>query len=58
MTHGVTWHGLALNCSNDLKWFDHIIPCGLHGKSVTSLSKETSVNSKLFMHTLPISKTF
>lgn len=39
MSHGVSWHGLALNCSVDLSWFDHIVPCGLDGRGVTSLSK-------------------
>ena len=39
MSHGVSWHGLALNCSVDLGWFDHIVPCGLDGRGVTSLSK-------------------
>ncbi|XP_064500166.1 octanoyl-[acyl-carrier-protein]:protein N-octanoyltransferase LIPT2, mitochondrial [Pseudopipra pipra] len=36
----ITSHGLALNCCTDLTWFDHIIPCGLEGKGVTSLSHE------------------
>uniref|UniRef100_A0A182LXS1 Octanoyl-[acyl-carrier-protein]:protein N-octanoyltransferase LIPT2, mitochondrial n=1 Tax=Anopheles culicifacies TaxID=139723 RepID=A0A182LXS1_9DIPT len=36
----VTTHGLALNCDIDLGWFRHIVPCGLVGKSVTSLAKE------------------
>lgn len=36
----VTTHGLALNCNNDLKWFEHIVPCGIEGKGVTSLSRE------------------
>lgn len=36
----ITSHGLALNCSTDLTWFEHIVPCGLVGTSVTSLSKE------------------
>lgn len=36
----ITTHGLALNCDNDLKWFEHIVPCGLVGKGVTSLSVE------------------
>lgn len=44
----VTTHGLALNCNTDLSWFKHIVPCGLHGKGVTSLSsifeKDISVN--------------
>ncbi|EZA46339.1 hypothetical protein DMN91_006759 [Ooceraea biroi] len=36
----VTTHGLALNCNTDLRWFDHIVPCGIEGKGVTSVSKE------------------
>ncbi|XP_067322540.1 octanoyl-[acyl-carrier-protein]:protein N-octanoyltransferase LIPT2, mitochondrial [Anolis sagrei] len=38
--HHITSHGLALNCCTDLTWFDHIVPCGLEGTEVTSLSKE------------------
>ncbi|KAG5680847.1 hypothetical protein PVAND_010328 [Polypedilum vanderplanki] len=36
----VTMHGLALNCNTDLSWFNHIVPCGIEDKEVTSLSKE------------------
>ena len=36
----VTSHGLALNCDIDLRWFNHIVPCGIVGGGVTSLSKE------------------
>ncbi|CAN9511226.1 unnamed protein product [Ophioblennius macclurei] len=36
----VTSHGLALNCNTDLSWFRHIVPCGIEGKGVTSLSAE------------------
>lgn len=36
----VTTHGVSLNCNTDLNWFKHIVPCGLKGKDVTSLSKE------------------
>uniref|UniRef100_A0AAG5DMU0 3'-5' exonuclease n=1 Tax=Anopheles atroparvus TaxID=41427 RepID=A0AAG5DMU0_ANOAO len=36
----VTTHGLALNCSTELGWFRHIVPCGLARKSVTSLAAE------------------
>ena len=35
----VTWHGLALNVSTDLRGFNHIIPCGLAGRGVTSMSR-------------------
>lgn len=35
----VTMHGFALNVNTDLSYFDHIIPCGIEGKNVTSLEK-------------------
>lgn len=31
---------MALNCNTDLSWFSHIVPCGIEGKGVTSLSAE------------------
>jgi lipoyl(octanoyl) transferase len=40
----VTMHGLALNVNVDLGYFDHIIPCGIKGKAVTSLHVELEVN--------------
>ena len=36
----VTMHGFALNINTDLSYFDYIVPCGIKGKKVTSLSKE------------------
>jgi lipoyl(octanoyl) transferase len=36
----VTMHGFALNISTNLGCFDHIIPCGIRGKAVTSLESE------------------
>lgn len=36
----ITMHGFALNVNTDLSYFDHIIPCGIVGKQVTSLEKE------------------
>ena len=36
----VTMHGFALNVNTDLDYFNHIIPCGIHGKKVTSLKNE------------------
>jgi lipoyl(octanoyl) transferase len=38
---GVTTHGLALNVSTDLAWFDEMVPCGIPGCPVTSLERET-----------------
>ncbi len=39
----VTMHGFALNVNANLGYFDHIIPCGIKGKSVTSLQVELGV---------------
>ena len=36
----VTMHGFALNVNADLGYFDHMIPCGIKGKAVTSLNVE------------------
>ena len=37
---GTTMHGAALNVTNDLTWFNAIVPCGLHGLGVTSMARE------------------
>lgn len=36
---GATLHGLALNVTTDLRFFDLIVPCGLPGRPVTSMSQ-------------------
>lgn len=36
----VTMHGFALNVNANLGYFDNIIPCGIKGKSVTSMHVE------------------
>lgn len=36
----VTMHGFAFNVNTDLGYFDHIIPCGINDKAVTSLAAE------------------
>ena len=36
----VSMHGLALNVDPDLSHFDLIVPCGLHGRGITSLRRE------------------
>jgi lipoyl(octanoyl) transferase len=37
---GVTMHGFALNCSNDLEPYRAIIPCGIRDAGVTTMSRE------------------
>ncbi len=36
----VTMHGFALNVNTPLHYFDHIVPCGIVGKGVTSMENE------------------
>lgn len=40
----VTMHGFALNVNNDLSYFDHIVPCGITNKKVTSMKNELNVD--------------
>lgn len=40
ITRGVTMHGLALNCTNTLEYYDHIVACGIDDADVTTLSLE------------------
>lgn len=54
----VTMHGFAFNINTNLGYFDHMVPCGIKGKAVTSLNvelgkKEVSVSEvkeKLLKH--------
>lgn len=54
----VTMHGFALNVNTNLGYFDHMIPCGIKGKAVTSLNVElgkkeipmSEVKEKLLKH--------
>lgn len=36
----ITMHGFALNVNTNLSYFDHIIPCGISNKQVTSIKRE------------------
>jgi lipoyl(octanoyl) transferase len=35
----IAHHGFALNVATDLSYFDFIVPCGIQGKSVTSMEE-------------------
>lgn len=39
----ITMHGFALNVNPDLSHFEYIVPCGIQGKTVTSLEKELGI---------------
>ena len=36
----VTMHGIGFNINSDLSYFNHIVPCGIDDKAVTSMEKE------------------
>jgi lipoyl(octanoyl) transferase len=40
VSRGVTTHGLAVNVNNDLQPFEWVVPCGIDGCRMTSLSRE------------------
>jgi lipoyl(octanoyl) transferase len=39
LSHWVSTHGFALNVTTDLTPFSWIVPCGLHGRGVTSMKR-------------------
>ena len=40
VTRGRSMHGFALNVDPDMRFFEHIVPCGIADKGVTSLAAE------------------
>jgi lipoyl(octanoyl) transferase len=47
VSRGVTTHGLAINVNNDLQPFEWIVPCGIEGVAMTSLSRELGAEQDL-----------
>jgi lipoyl(octanoyl) transferase len=47
VSRGITTHGLSVNVSNDLQPFEWVVPCGIEGCQVSSLSRETGSAQEL-----------
>jgi lipoyl(octanoyl) transferase len=47
VSRGVTTHGMAVNVNNDLQPFEWVVPCGIEGCGVTSLSRELGTEQDL-----------
>ncbi len=43
----VTMHGLAMNVNTDLNYFNHIVPCGIQDKLVTSMKKDLNSDQNI-----------
>jgi len=54
VSRGVTTHGFAINVNNDLQPFEWIVPCGIEGCRMTSLTREHGAEQPLetFMDTV------
>ncbi len=47
VSRGITTHGLSVNVSNDLQPFEWVVPCGIEGCQVSSLSRELGREQEL-----------
>ena len=54
----ITMHGFAFNVNTDLSYFNHIIPCGIGNKQVTSLEKELGRKISFEEVKLKVKKSF
>jgi lipoate-protein ligase B len=39
ISRGVAYHGFAINVNTDLSYYDHIVPCGIEDRPVTSMAR-------------------
>lgn len=39
ISRGVAYHGIAVNVSTDLTYYEYIVPCGIDDRPVTSMAK-------------------
>ncbi|KNC73429.1 lipoyl(octanoyl) transferase, partial [Sphaeroforma arctica JP610] len=54
----ITQHGFALNCNVNMDWYNHIVPCGIDDKGVTSLSLETGKDVSVEDVLSPVRQSF
>jgi lipoyl(octanoyl) transferase len=58
ISRGVTTHGFALNATTDLDYFSLILPCGIVGRPVTSIERETGKQPPLEEVAVAASRNF
>jgi lipoyl(octanoyl) transferase len=58
VSRGVTTHGLAVNVSNDLQPFEWIVPCGIEGVAMTSITREAGSEQDLGAFAATVARRF
>lgn len=58
LTQKISMHGVAINVCNSLEGFSLIVPCGLSGVKMTTLSKEVGKNVSVEELTLKLSDKY
>jgi len=58
VSRGVTTHGLAVNVNNDLQPFEWVVPCGIEGCQVTSLTRELGAEQDLDAFAATVAERF
>jgi lipoyl(octanoyl) transferase len=58
VSRGVTTHGLAVNVSNDLQPFEWIVPCGIEGVAMTSISREIGRQAEIEAFAATVAERF
>jgi lipoyl(octanoyl) transferase len=58
VSRGVTTHGLAVNVSNDLQPFEWIVPCGIEGVAMTSITRETGAEASVEAFAATVAERF
>ena len=58
VSRGVTTHGLAVNVNNDLQPFEWIVPCGIDGCRMTSLTRELQAEQDMNTYMDTMSELF
>jgi lipoate-protein ligase B len=58
VNRAITTHGFAVNVANDLQPFEWIVPCGIEGCQVTSLTRELGTEQDLDAFAATIRDTY
>ena len=58
ISRGITTHGFALNVCPNLSYFDHIVPCGIRDKGVTSMERRLGRGVEVAEAVSPLARHF